>query len=418
MTKSREAIDTIRGYYYQFDLTISQILSQENENNFIMIEGIEDIDITAIHEKKSIQCKYYEKSAYRHSLIKDAIVFFATHYSEVKSIPEKKIKYTLYGHYKSGHDALNDNLDVSFYKENFFTYKKYKKEDVNGVKKKVLDEVILKHEELSLSDEDILDFISLVKIDINGISFDDLQNKVLSQIGVFFNCPQVMADYYYNNSLAVIRSLATQPLAKNRKITKSDFIKRISGTDKKIFNAWYFKIRGVQKYNKNIKQQIFKDNRNSDYFRIFLIESEGFEKKELLNFLIEFSKKWSNPDSNRVVEKFCPSIYLHNYNSDDLVEIKSLLISNNILIEDGHYYNQAKFNPRLFVRTPTHNKCNYRVNLKIINNLEDLDEILKESTSYKTIFQFYREKPFFSNSNVMHNDIYFDNIDSIREMIL
>lgn len=226
MTKSRDAIDTIRGYYYQFDLTISQILSQENEDVSITIEGIEDIDITALDDNHTIQCKYYEKSTYQHSLIKDAIVFFAEHYSKVKNFPEKKIKYTLYGHYNSGHEKLNEILDVDFYKENFFTYKKYKKIKVDGKNKNVLESTILKHKEFSLSDSDILDFISLVKIDINGKKFDDLESHVIDQLVKIFDCSKIEADYYYNNSLAAIRLLAINPVKNLRTITKSEFIKK------------------------------------------------------------------------------------------------------------------------------------------------------------------------------------------------
>ena len=43
MTHARTAIDTIRGYYYQFDLYALQLLESDNEE--ITLEGIEDIDI-------------------------------------------------------------------------------------------------------------------------------------------------------------------------------------------------------------------------------------------------------------------------------------------------------------------------------------------------------------------------------------
>lgn len=101
-----------------------------------------------------------------------------------------------------------------------------------------------------------------------------------------------------------------------------------------------------------------------------------------------------------------------------MIEIKSLLISNGILIEDGHYYNQSNFNSKLFVRDPTNNICNYRINLKIINTIENLELVLEEKTNFKTIFQFYRSYPFFSNSKVLHHDIYFEDLNSIKEMIL
>ena len=45
MAQDRTAVDTIKGYFYQFDFYILQILeSQDNYKEFI-IEGIEDVDI-------------------------------------------------------------------------------------------------------------------------------------------------------------------------------------------------------------------------------------------------------------------------------------------------------------------------------------------------------------------------------------
>ena len=40
----RSAIDTIVGYFYQFDKTILDILNSDNEQT-IVFEGIEDIDL-------------------------------------------------------------------------------------------------------------------------------------------------------------------------------------------------------------------------------------------------------------------------------------------------------------------------------------------------------------------------------------
>ncbi|WP_257219545.1 MULTISPECIES: hypothetical protein [unclassified Acinetobacter] len=73
---NRQAIDTIRGYLYQFDNTILQILNHEDENASFTVEGIEDIDIEQIGcETVAIQCKYYEKSDFTPSKIKEAIVW-------------------------------------------------------------------------------------------------------------------------------------------------------------------------------------------------------------------------------------------------------------------------------------------------------------------------------------------------------
>ena len=63
----RAAIDTIRGYFYQFDNSIASLLELANENDTIVIEGVEDIDIKTVTEEKAIQCKYYAKTEYNHS---------------------------------------------------------------------------------------------------------------------------------------------------------------------------------------------------------------------------------------------------------------------------------------------------------------------------------------------------------------
>ncbi|GIU18093.1 hypothetical protein TUM4261_38460 [Shewanella sp. c952] len=51
---TREAIDTITGYFYQFDKTILELLQQEESNTLVCIEGIEDIDVVTADETSAI----------------------------------------------------------------------------------------------------------------------------------------------------------------------------------------------------------------------------------------------------------------------------------------------------------------------------------------------------------------------------
>ena len=41
----RSAEDTIKGYFYQFDYSISSILKLPNKKDLMTVEGVEDIDI-------------------------------------------------------------------------------------------------------------------------------------------------------------------------------------------------------------------------------------------------------------------------------------------------------------------------------------------------------------------------------------
>lgn len=60
----RAAHATIKGYCYQFDYSILQILLGKDEDSFV-IEGVEDIDIISSNEITAVQCKYYEGTKYK-----------------------------------------------------------------------------------------------------------------------------------------------------------------------------------------------------------------------------------------------------------------------------------------------------------------------------------------------------------------
>lgn len=54
----RFATDTIKGYFYQFDIAILKLLELGDEENEVTVEGVEDIDIKNATEEIAIQCKY------------------------------------------------------------------------------------------------------------------------------------------------------------------------------------------------------------------------------------------------------------------------------------------------------------------------------------------------------------------------
>ena len=65
----RSAIDTIRGFLYQFDYTIFSLLKLSRGIDSLQVEGVEDVDVRTATETTAIQCKYYEKTEYNHSVI-------------------------------------------------------------------------------------------------------------------------------------------------------------------------------------------------------------------------------------------------------------------------------------------------------------------------------------------------------------
>ena len=63
----RQADSTIKGYLYQFNKSIYEIL-QSKDDEIVTLEGvIEDIDIQSPTSLTTIQCKYHEDKKYHWS---------------------------------------------------------------------------------------------------------------------------------------------------------------------------------------------------------------------------------------------------------------------------------------------------------------------------------------------------------------
>lgn len=86
MAQDRTAVDTIKGYFYQFDFYILQILeSQDNYKEFI-IEGIEDVDIETPLGLTAVQCKYYEGTEFNYSKISKAVRLMLDYFVEHRDV--------------------------------------------------------------------------------------------------------------------------------------------------------------------------------------------------------------------------------------------------------------------------------------------------------------------------------------------
>lgn len=171
---SRSAIDTIKGYFYQFDLSIERLLHLPSGNDSIEIERIEDIDVNIASETTAVQCKYYAKTEYNHSVIAKPIRFMISHYKSLKTDNADLIRYKIYGHYESGQSKLIFPISSSLFIEQFLTYTKDKK-------------LILHHEKIGLSEVEIEEFISLLDIDVNAVNYQTQIDNIVDELTDHFS---------------------------------------------------------------------------------------------------------------------------------------------------------------------------------------------------------------------------------------
>ncbi|KJS15496.1 MAG: hypothetical protein VR69_13070 [Peptococcaceae bacterium BRH_c4b] len=387
--RDRTAIDTIKGYFYQFDYSILTILELRKGTDAIIIEGIEDVDVSELESNTAIQCKYYANTEFNHSEIAPAIRYMLKDFVERRKYSKETIKYKLYGYYQKGQEKLPDIITIEFFKKHYLTY----------THKKIKT---LFYQDLNISDAVLHDFLSHLQIQINAKEFSQQLNDILKKLQEQFNCSPFEADhYYYNNALKVIKELAICKNIEKRKVCKKDFIKLINKKEI-LFNQWFYFFKGEKEVYKILRKEHFTYLNVLPFERFFLIEVDknSYSRFELKEILLCISNKWSKL-SKRTPHPFCPYVYIHNLDSNELIELKNDFYREGIRFIDGVAYNEAKFNPKAIVEC-----ANYynQIMLKFIDHLDYINLIIHEMNKTIEIYQFFRETPFFelNNPNIKH----------------
>jgi hypothetical protein len=400
----RSAVDTLKGYFYQFDQSILKLLSLESPEDSVPIECLEDIDVKTATEVSAIQCKYYAKTEYNHSVIKDAVKHMLNHYKKVTSGEKQKINYQINGHYKSGHEKLPSTLNIDFLKKHFLTY--------------TIDKVKYEHHiVLGLSDAELKVFLTYLKININSPEYETQFNQLIELLSSHFNSSKFCAEmFYYNNALRVIKELSIIPHEEKRKITKRSFLEEIN-TSHILFNEWFIEKKGKNAHFRSIKKEYFTFLNISPFERFFLIEIDPskYIRHEVKDLFFLISLKWTKI-SKYGKNSFCPYIFIHGIEDDELREIKNELFQERFKFIDGHDYHGAPFNPNSILQDANYQN---QIKVKIINNIPNLETTVQTANKTRKIYQFYINTPFFecSDPSIGIHNIQIERITDIKEII-
>jgi hypothetical protein len=264
----RSAHYTIAGYYYQFDYTISNLLSLDAATESVTVEGIEDIDVHSATEMTAIQVKYYENTKYAIDLIREPIVLMLKDFKKRKDESSPYIKYTLYIYLESGWDTFEQKLtQISGVSNEFsfinlaadiltgYTIRKDERgefaKDENG---KQIRDTYEKHTELGLSVTDLNDFSFRIIRAVNTLELQ--RDGIKRRLREKFKCSSdIEVEYYYNNSFAVIADLARKASYIDRSISNGHFVDKIN---KKtfLFNKWYASLKSKDNYLNFVRKRL------------------------------------------------------------------------------------------------------------------------------------------------------------------
>ncbi|EMM5787087.1 DUF4297 family anti-phage-associated protein [Pseudomonas aeruginosa] len=400
----RSAVDTIRGYFYQFDLSILSVLQLPDLDDTIEIECTEDIDIRTADDVTATQCKYYAKTEYNHSVIKDAVKHMASHFKETLSGAKPTINYSIKGYYSSGQEKLDGGVDLEFLKKHFLTYTKGKVTHYH-------------HEELGLTDADLKEFLNRLTINIRAQEFDEQYRGVLKALIGIFQCSTFSAEYfYYNNSLSAIRDLSIKAAAADRLISKKEFLARINTSDL-LFNEWFVQKKGKKAHLAALRREYFTEVNVSPYERFFLVEatSESYVRGDLKDLIYDISRKWSKLTA-REPTPFCPYIYIHGILDIELLELKKELIAEGFRFIDGHDFQGADFDCQSILQQASHGNG---IKLKFLNTMDNLAEAIGAIKKTRRVYQFHLRECYFElkNAAVKHVRIQVEQLLDIKSII-
>ena len=109
----RQANSTIKGYLYQFNKSIMEILCASDEDKITLEGAIEDIDIIGTDCNNTIQCKYHEHGKYSISDVAIPILEMLCNYIENVTFG-KKTKYILYAYYSQNVEIIDKEEFVKY----------------------------------------------------------------------------------------------------------------------------------------------------------------------------------------------------------------------------------------------------------------------------------------------------------------
>lgn len=359
----RQADSTIKGYLYQFNKSIDEILSSA-DNDVITVEGvIEDIDIQSPSGTTTIQCKYHEDSKYQISSVAPPILEMLCHYCESAYLG-RSVSYVLYAYYSDNVDKVDMASFVDFlqstkdkdilckYFHRIYTIPDTKILNIANKQKKNKGEKedlinYYKSNRTSLSMRvNISDFWHTFTY-VKAKQFDILKEEVVQQLSAISDRDTALS-LFYPNAFSVIASMSAKNDIAERKITKAALITILKEHKSLLINRWTLEALGKEKILKAKRRYLSSHFSSNADIRAFVFTDTFLDRNanETIALIHEYLNKYFKKPK---LQK--PPIFVFGSKHSDLMQ--SALIElykyqrsvntgfvGNTFVEDSFIYNR------------------------------------------------------------------------------
>lgn len=339
----------IKGFEYQIDKTLIEVLTARDHESVICLEQIQDINT----DDFVMQVKYKESAKLMPSVIRNPIVQLI---SEYNSVPTKN--YILYCYFGDT-NGYSETVDIDFLNE------------ILGSEGKKFDtptkEQFLTKFKLCFSEDFQTQFLDVLS-KLQGLGYCNTKEEAI---------------YYYSILEDYLRKkVVNHPPADmaNRKVTKNEILEYLESGRKIIFTSAFKEYKGEQAYLRLVKSKFKKPVKNQN--TIIVLGSVKEDTVDLGNLIHQIIKK----HYSRATYDVKPIMFVI---SDDKVQhVKRILIKEKSFFNDG--YESISFCQDLFFSGPIINrkKSGTRVNDSLSRSSFYSRVISKSSFDTITDFDF------------------------------
>ena len=352
---SRTADYTIQGFLYQFNRTLLEILSAQDEDK-ITVEGIiEDIEVTTPATLTAIQCKYHEAStSFTASAVYKPLLQMLKHFSENESLC---ISYILFAHF-SGVGTPAPVIDKA----------------ILNAALNSKDKALEKHVRAVPAGIDLDGFLGRFTMEL-GPCYDEIVKRVGEELEANGMPSGEIDTLAYPNAIHKIASLSVKHNVTERQVTKKDFLSDLMAIRKTAISRWTLALKTREKLLQARRQQLKIHLDKNSRLRYFVIDPSNIEDydSEIVLLISDYIGKYHFKSAHINTPILCLAA-----KRSEIQEIQHRLYLKGIVATDG--YMGRQFEESFFFRDPlvskgTGNEVKREFSLRILSFSEH-DKIL------------------------------------------
>lgn len=365
---NREADYTIKGFLYQFNVTLEQLLLSVDGSETTVEGIIEDIDISTPIDTKAIQCKYHETNKdFSLSDIYKPILQMLVHYSQNT---DKNIQYILYAHFpnetlgekkllKTEIETILETKNQQYISSYISKLKPTTDAEINDLlaKSKKTKEDLKKIKDYYLSNNalalniNLEDFLKPEKFKfVIGNTLDGVVKHTTDLLTEKTSLSQKdVEDLFYPNAIQIIANKSIVHNSAERVIDKVTLLSELEATKKVAISRWTRELKTYNVLLKNRRNNLKANLQQNHRLRYFIFEESGIEnfEREIVNFTTDYLNKYHYKIK---LHNETPVFCIKTENDNLTSSIESRLFSKGVRVETG--FKGQKFFQKAFLREP------------------------------------------------------------------